>query len=331
MVENRFHQLGANVNLPTDSIAVTEQQKMSMPVSIDFGERSSSNSSSSTNSCSSSSTKSPTVTKAVEGTFSSSNIINGSNQLYDDLNMLAGESSDGGLVDALDTTHSVSSVCSSLQQDTTTTTSTTEHSGKGNYGQSSKSLTINGLEGRNRSPSDSSSTTTTSNNNNSYGGYGYVNNRNRFQHRNGRSSYYNYRGSNYNPSFSVGGGSILANNSVGNNNNANGGPETNNTFELDGQVKYRLKDPLQMPDFVFRTMSQVLRHQGRPWVPELRNFVHDYKEPRVGLSAELEAYYNYMKPRVEEDVMRRATYFAITRSIKKIPKFPIDGVSTFPL
>lgn len=96
--------------------------------------------------------------------------------------------------------------------------------------------------------------------------------------------------------------------------------------------QYTLKkgyfENLRCPSCIMNNPAQIVRYQGMPWVDfSNRSYLTDYDNVYEGLSAELEDFYQFIRPKAEDEALRKATYLCITKSIKKCVKFDIEGVS----
>lgn len=104
-------------------------------------------------------------------------------------------------------------------------------------------------------------------------------------------------------------------------------------YELDGQYKFNLKNsyrmyrnPVQCPSCVVTNLAQTYRHKGIPWCNRNVDYRFEYPDIYCGLHAELTDFYNYMKPMAEDDILRKATFYSISKSIKRLDF--IDSVRT---
>ena len=100
-------------------------------------------------------------------------------------------------------------------------------------------------------------------------------------------------------------------------------------FELDGQQKYTFKkryfENLHCPSCIMNNYSQIFKYSGIPWWYINKNYHRNYSDFYEGLNAELEDFYTCIRPKVEDEVLRKATFYCISKSIKRIKI--IDTVS----
>ena len=103
-----------------------------------------------------------------------------------------------------------------------------------------------------------------------------------------------------------------------------------NTYELDGQQKFTLKqryfENLRCPTCIMNNLSQTWKYQGMPWRNLTVNYRTDFKDLYEALHAELDDFYKFIRPNNEDRVFRKATYYCIANSIKRSKKYEIDSV-----
>lgn len=85
---------------------------------------------------------------------------------------------------------------------------------------------------------------------------------------------------------------------------------------------------LRCPSCIMTNAAQICRYQGMPWVSYNNgSYQTDYDSVYEGLSAELEDFYQFIRPKAEDDALRKATFLCIAKSIKASKKFDIEAVS----
>lgn len=102
-------------------------------------------------------------------------------------------------------------------------------------------------------------------------------------------------------------------------------------YELDGQQKYIFQrggyfENLRCPPCVLNNLSQTYKHRGIPWWDGVINY-RQFNDHYEGLHLELEHFYATIKPYTEDEVLRKATFYCISKSIKRSKTFDIDSVS----
>ncbi|KAI2805382.1 Non-canonical poly(A) RNA polymerase papd5 [Blomia tropicalis] len=106
-----------------------------------------------------------------------------------------------------------------------------------------------------------------------------------------------------------------------------------NTYELDGQQKFTLKqryfENLRCPTCIMNNLSQTWKYQGMPWRNLTVNYRTDFKDLYEALHAELDDFYKFIRPNNEDRVFRKATYYCIANSIKRSKKYEIDSVKYY--
>ncbi|KAH9393028.1 Non-canonical poly(A) RNA polymerase papd5 [Tyrophagus putrescentiae] len=84
---------------------------------------------------------------------------------------------------------------------------------------------------------------------------------------------------------------------------------------------------LRCPSCIMTNAAQICRYQGMPWVSYNNgSYQTDYDSVYEGLSAELEDFYQFIRPKAEDDALRKATFLCIAKSIKASKKFDIEAV-----
>lgn len=93
-------------------------------------------------------------------------------------------------------------------------------------------------------------------------------------------------------------------------------------YELDGQQKFTLKDSyfenLRCPSCVMNNLAQTYKHRGIPWCDPQKNYRTHFSDFYEGLNAELEDFYAFISPNGQDEVLRKATFYCISKSIKKL-------------
>lgn len=111
-----------------------------------------------------------------------------------------------------------------------------------------------------------------------------------------------------------------------------GGHPSSGVVELDGHQKFTLKkgyfENLRCPSCVMSQHAQIFKFQGVPWIGNYKkNYRSGYGDFYEGLSAELEDFFRFIRPTTEDEILRKATFYSISKSIKRCKRFPIEAVS----
>lgn len=76
---------------------------------------------------------------------------------------------------------------------------------------------------------------------------------------------------------------------------------------------------LKFPDCVVRNLGQIMKYQGQLWFKSHESDGNKYYESIYErIHVELNDFYSFIKPLKEDEILRKATYFCISDSIKKL-------------
>lgn len=103
-------------------------------------------------------------------------------------------------------------------------------------------------------------------------------------------------------------------------------------YELEGHHKFNNQSQskgIKCPNCIMTCFAQITTYRGVPWCR--RNYREDYHQIYQGLNAELNDFYEYMKPKPQDEYIRKGTFYAIAKSVKQVKSaFDIESVSLYP-